>query len=232
MSTKDTQSAEQPKTERVVVTPPNFKWATFWIEFDVLVQHRFSQKTKMMLLQKMVTGKASASKKNREPQNIDVLFNDARYIHKDGWDGINAPSFRKAMISACRLVSYKMTLAKLSIFIEADGKDKDEPQIPLVRIYGKPTLQTDMARVDNGNPYVTVRPAYHNARVKLNVKWDGDQFTLQDVTNLLSRVGQQVGIGEGRPDSKDSCGMGWGTFRMLNEEEIAEMEGRKGKKAA
>ena len=36
----------------------------------------------------------------------------------------------------------------------------------------------------------------------------------QDVTNLLMRVGQQVGIGEGRPDSKNSAGMGWGTFNV------------------
>jgi len=34
------------------------------------------------------------------------------------------------------------------------------------------------------------------------------------VTNLLSRVGMQVGIGEGRPFSKNSAGMGWGTFEL------------------
>ena len=35
-----------------------------------------------------------------------------------------------------------------------------------------------------------------------------------DVTNLMQRVGMQVGIGEGRPDSRDSAGLGWGTFRL------------------
>ena len=54
------------------------------------------------------------------------------------------------------------------------------------------------------------------ARLSLlqEIRWDADQFTLDDVTNLLSRVGLQVGIGEGRPDSKNSAGMGWGLFEI------------------
>lgn len=35
-----------------------------------------------------------------------------------------------------------------------------------------------------------------------------------DVANLMNRVGAQVGIGEGRPDSKNSAGMGWGLFSI------------------
>jgi hypothetical protein len=118
------------------------------------------------------------------------------------------------MISACRLVGFKMTLAKMSIFVESDGRDNEEPQIPLVRIYGKAVKQEDMARVETGQPYVTVRAAYHDWSAKVKIRWDADQFTLGDVTNLLSRVGVQVGLCEGRPDSKNSCGMGWGTFEI------------------
>jgi ribosomal protein S17 len=69
-----------------------------------------------------------------------------------------------------------------------------------------------MARVETGQPYVTVRAAYHDWSAKVKIRWDADQFTVEDVSNLLARVGQQVGIGEGRPDSKNSAGMGWGTF--------------------
>jgi hypothetical protein len=46
------------------------------------------------------------------------------------------------------------------------------------------------------------------------VRFDADQFTLRDIANLLLRAGMQVGVGEGRPDSKKSCGMGWGTFEI------------------
>jgi hypothetical protein len=41
-------------------------------------------------------------------------------------------------------------------------------------------------------------------------------LTADDVTNLINRVGLQVGIGEGRPDSKDSAGIGLGLFEIVN----------------
>jgi len=202
-------------TTTVSIKPPNFGVAEFGlIGIAPLVIHRFSSKTKMELKQKMETGKASSSKKNREAKNTDDLFEDARYISREGWDGVHAGAFRAALISACRLVNFKMTLAKLSIFVEADGVDAREPQIPLVRIYGTPVKQEDTARVASGDPYVTVRAAYHDWRIRLRLRWDADQFTLGDLTNLLARAGLQVGIGEGRPDSKNSAGMGWGLFRI------------------
>lgn len=199
----------------VTIKAPNFNTAVFEIQgVAPLVIHRFSAKTKLQMKEKMETGKAAGNKKNREAKLTDDLYEEARYRSPQGWDGMNASAFRNAMISACRLVGFKMTLAKLSIFVIEDGRDKAEPQIPLVRIYGKPIKQEDMARVETGQPYVTVRAAFHEWSAKVKIRWDADQFTVSDVTNLLSRVGQQVGIGEGRPDSKNSAGMGWGLFEV------------------
>lgn len=199
----------------VQISAPKFGRAEFEIAgTEVLVIHRFSAKTKNEMKLKMETGKAASSRKNREAKDTDVTYQEARYISKEGWDGFHAGALRNAMISACRLVGFKMTLAKLSIFVEANGHDAAEPQIPLIRIYGKPTKQEDMARVETGQPYVTVRAAYHDWKAKVKIRWDMDQFTLADVTNLLARVGMQVGIGEGRPDSKNSAGMGWGLFEV------------------
>lgn len=203
------------ENKSVAIKAPNFGVAVFEIAGTApLVVHRFSSKTKLEMKTKMETGKAASSKKNRDAKNTDDLFAESRYRSKDGWDGFHAGAIRNAMISACRLVGFKMTLAKMSIFVEPDGWDKDEPQIPLVRIYGTPVKQEDMARVETGQPYVTVRAAYHQWRAKVKIRWDADQFTIADVTNLLSRVGMQVGICEGRPDSKNSTGMGWGTFEI------------------
>ncbi len=208
-------TATAPKQTAVTIKPPNFGRAVFEIVGNApLVIHRFSAKTKAQMKDKMEVGKAAGSKKNRDPKNTDDTYNEARYISKEGWDGFHAGAIRNAMISACRLVGFKMTLAKMSVFVEADGIDAIEPQIPLIRIHGKPVKQEDMARVETGQPYVTVRPAYHNWSAKVKIRWDADQFTLADVSNLLSRVGMQVGLGEGRPDSKNSAGMGWGTFDL------------------
>ena len=208
---------KETQSQAVTIKPPNFGRAEFELKgIAPLVIHRFSAKTKNEMKLKMETGKAASSKKNREPKSTDDTYNESRYVSKDGWDGIHAGAFRNALISACRLVGFKMTLAKLSVFVEADGWDSAEPQIPLIRIYGKPVKQEDMARVETGQPYVTVRAAYHGWRCKLRIRWDADQFTIADIANLLSRVGLQVGIGEGRPDSKKSAGMGWGLFEVSN----------------
>jgi len=208
-----------PTTTQAVIKAPNLKVATFEIVGDApLVIHRFSAKTKIQMREKMEAGKAAASKKNREAKDSDATFNEARYIAKEGWDGFHAGAIRNAMVSACRLVGFKMVLAKMSVFVVPDGWDKAEPQIPLIQIRGcKPVRQDDMCRVETGQPYVSIRAAYHGWAAKIRIRWDADQFTLDDITNLLSRVGAQVGIGEGRPDSKNSTGMGWGTFSLKTE---------------
>lgn len=211
----NTATQEVKSKATVSIPAPKFQQATFEVTGTApLVIHRMSQKLKQQFKQKMETGKAAGNKKNREAQDTDQIFNDGRYIAKAGWDGFHAAAVRNAMISACRLVGFKMTLAKLSIFVLNDGVDAKEPQIPLIRIYGKPTKQEDIARVETGQPYLCVRPAYYDWSAKIRIRWDADQFTTHDVSNLLMRVGQQVGIGEGRPDSKNSAGMGWGLFDL------------------
>lgn len=207
--------------KHLTILPPNFQTAVFKIRGTApLVIHRFSAKTKAEMKTKMETGKAASSKRNREAKSTDDLFHEARYISKEGWDGFNAAAIRNAMISACRLVNFKMTLAKMSVFVIADSVDAKEPQVPLVRILdADATKQEDMARVETGQPYVCVRAAYHNWRAEVRIRWDADQFTVEDVTHLLMRVGQQVGLCEGRPDSKNSAGLGWGTFDIEGHEQ-------------
>lgn len=203
------------ESKSVVISAPKFQRAEFpIIGTEVLVIHRFSAKTKNAMRLKMEAGKSAGSRKNREAKDSDATYNEARYISPEGWDGFHAAAIRNAMISACRLVGFKMTLAKMSIFVEADGHDALERQIPLIRIYGEPTKQEDMARVETGQPYVTIRAAYHDWKAKVRIRWDADQFSLADITNLMARVGQQVGLCEGRPDSKNSAGMGWGLFEI------------------
>ncbi len=71
------------------------------------------------------------------------------------------------------------------------------------------------ARNDNGGTDLRFRPIWHEWTAELKLRFDAEMFTLDDVTNLLARAGAQVGIGEGRPDSKSSNGCGWGTFEIV-----------------
>lgn len=187
-----------------------------------LLIHKFSSKTVGVIVAKQEAGSTSKKGKKRDPKNFDEAFELARHISTDGWDGIHAAAFRNAMISACRLVGYKMTMAKLSVFILADGQDNSE-QTPLVRIIGgDPERYTIAARNATGVVDIRTRPMWREWQADIRAQYDADQFTSTDVVNLLARAGAQVGVGEGRPDSKNSAGLGFGTFRLAEEgEEIA-----------
>lgn len=201
--------------QEVVISAPNIKTAVFQITGTApLVIHRFSHKAKQEMAQKMKDGSQAKKGKKRDPKDFDEAYNEARYIAPDGWDGFNASSIRAALISACRLCGFKMTIAKLSVFVTPDGWDEKEPEIPLVRIEGKPRKLESTARVETGQAYITIRACYDKWSAKLNIRYDADMFTVTDLANLLMRAGEQVGIGEGRPDSKKSAGMGWGTFTV------------------
>jgi hypothetical protein len=210
-------ASAKPKAGRtsVIISAPRLRTAEFELVGTApYVQLRFTQKAMEQMKAKMEGGSQSKSKKIRDKRDFNDDFIQAQHISTEGWNGVPAGAFRTAMIDACRLVDFKMTLAKLSVFIEADGIDKVDG-VPLVKLIGKKPEQNLMAvRNQTGVADLRNRPMWREWRIKLRVKWDEDQFSLQDVTNLLARVGEQVGIGEGRHYSKASAGLGWGTFRI------------------
>lgn len=205
--------------QTVVIKAPNMATAEFRIEGTApLVVHRIDQKVADGFKSKIEQGTQPTGKKRHEARDLDDICEAAKYIGEtDGkrWEGFNASAIRCAMISACRLCNFKMTLAKLSVFVIEDGRDVLNPLYPLVRIKGKSERTELIGRTETGVAMLTVRPMYYPWSATLNIRFDADQFKVQDITNLLSRVGEQVGICEGRPDSKNSAGMGWGTFRVL-----------------
>ena len=208
---------QQKKTEQVQISAPNFGVIeSIIIGTAPLVIERFSKKAELMA--KMQEGATAKNRKERSARDYEKDAEDARYRHPDGWEGVNAAAFRAGMISACRLVGFKMTLAKLSVFIEADGFDKIDG-LPIVRIYGESYAFQAHTRNATGVVDVRSRPQYRDWACKLRVKFDQSQFSTSDVLNLISRVGMQVGIGAGRPDSKSSAGCGWGTFRLVGTDE-------------
>ena len=201
------------KETSVVISAPRFATVEILLQGTApLVVARFSKKAELMA--KMAEGGASKNKKVRNARDYDKEAEDARYRSNENWEGVNAAAFRAGMISACRLVGFKMTLAKLSTFVEADGYDVQDG-IPLIRIYGKSETYTAHTRNATGVVDVRSRPMYREWACKLRVRYDMDQFSAQDVYNLVARVGGQVGLCEGRPDSKSSAGCGFGTFEVV-----------------
>lgn len=222
---KKTDSPEEVTTGQKTVTikAPNLQTVAFGIEgIAPYVQNAFSAKAQEMMRLKQEAGGQAKKGGKRDAKDFQECYEQAMHKLPDGSHGIPAPGIRAGMISACRTVDFKMTLAKLCLFVEADGYDVKDGT-PLIRITkGQPVYTEMMVRNQTGVADIRARPMWREGwRATLRIRFDADKFSATDIANLVNRLGQQVGIGEGRPDSPQSSGLGWGLFKIINEEKAA-----------
>jgi hypothetical protein len=210
----------KPKAEAqvIVISPPKMEHLAVTIRgTSIYGQLRFGPKAMAMMQEAQEAGQQGKKGRKREPKNFKALYEEAKHVSEAGWCGIPASAFRNAAISACRLVNFKMTIAKLSLFTLADGNDVADGT-PLVRITkGSPRMIVSPVRNANGGADLRPRPIWDPGwEASVVFRYDAEQFSANDVANLLDRIGKQIGIGEGRADSKDSAGIGWGFFELVS----------------
>ena len=200
----------------ITVSPPNYKVVQVEIIGTApLMIHRFSKKAEMKAIHE-AGGRTNEGRKDKPPRDFDADFEAAKYRErKAGWEGFNAASVRAALISACRTIGIKMTHMKLAAHVLEDGRDEDGT--PLVRIHGDSVCDIRPARNSSGVIDLRARPRYDEWHATLRVRFDADMIAFRDLARLLMRAGGQVGIGEGRPDSRMSAGMGFGLFDVVGE---------------
>ena len=178
------------------------------------MQARMSAKARGILLGKMTADESVTAKRApRKARDLDADFRGAMHVSTGDWVGIPASAFRAGAISACRLIGFKMTLAKLAIFVRADGYDALDAT-PLIKIEGTPEPHITHVRNATGVIDLRVRPMWKEWSAVVHIEYDSDLFKPVDIVNLIARVGHQVGLGEGRHDSRDSTGLGFGTFKI------------------
>ncbi len=206
------KSAAEAKLQ---IKAPNFKKMTFLLVGNApYVSNKFSDEARQMMMDKHAKGSQQKKKgEPKPPRDFDKNYRESIHWDENGKAGVPASCFRQAMVSACRLAGFKMTLAKLALFVEHDAIDVGDSS-PLVHFFeGEPARFDAATRNETGVADIRVRGKWAPGwKIKLRVIYDADIFVADDVHNLLMRVGLQVGIGAGRPDSKTSCGQGWGTF--------------------
>lgn len=215
MKNRLTGTAEPRNKEdkHITISPPKWAEAKFRIVGNApLMIAKFSTKSKNQIHEKHVAGSHAAGKKpKRESKDFKALYEAAKYVSREGWCGINALSFKNALIGACRTVDFKMVMAKLTLRVLADGYDRDDGT-PLVKIVkGQPQYDERPARNASGGADLRARPRWDEWECVVRIKYDTEFFSLQDVASLLMRAGYG-GVGEGRPSSKNSSGMDFGTF--------------------
>lgn len=214
MVTKSKQSVD---SAQITVAAPNLRVADFRIRGTApYVQNRFSSREREAMKWKQEN---PGKKRPKVAKDFQKCYEDAMHVSDEGWHGIPAPAFRAAMIRACSLIpGLKMTEARMTVFVLPDGFDREDAT-PLVRITkGEPQYVEHVMRVQMTTD-VRARPMWSPGwESRVRIQWDADQFDLDSVANLLMRAGQQVGVGEGRPFSRTSGGMGWGTFEVCSTE--------------
>jgi hypothetical protein len=205
-----------PSKKAIVITPPHFRLLHVRVVGTApYMQARFSEKSFQQMRAKQEAGETAKKGRKREPRDFLADYERAMHLTAKQEHGIPAAAFRNAAIDACRMAGFVMTRAKMSLFVLADALDKVDGT-PLVLLHSKagPSQSEMPAPNDNGSMDIRVRPMWDDWWVELVVRYDADQFTAADVTNLLLRAGVQVGVGEGRPFSRNSNGLGFGTFTV------------------
>lgn len=214
----DIEVVKPPTTDKpreIQITPPKIETIRLLlIGTTPLVQHRFGEKARNQIQETQEAGSVGKKGKKREPKDFKQNYEQARHLSVEGWDGIHAGGFRRAMVDACVLVGFFKTRGKLGLFVVADGYAADGT--PLVRITkGEPRMVIHPARNASGVADLRSRPMWDVGwQCILTIQYDADMFSAQDVVNLVARVGIQCGIGEGRPNSKESTGCDWGRFEV------------------
>jgi len=203
----------------VVIEPPNFKFAKFTIVgTHPLVMARWSEKVKEDLRKVMEAGSVAkiSSKGGRKPKDFGT-WKSAAHVSTEGWYGIPCTALRAAMISACKVAGLEMTRAKLAVFVESAGFELDGTA--LVKITkGEPYQFITPVRNATGVVDMRSRPRWNPGwEAEVVIQYDADVLDGTSIANLLHRAGVQVGLLEGRPDSKKSTGQDWGRFRLSNE---------------
>jgi hypothetical protein len=201
---------EMTMAETTQIKAPSFKVVTFTLRGTApYVSNKFSAEAREMMRAKQAAGAQAKKGAKREAKDFDKCFRESMHSTSDGKQGVPASCFRQALVSACRIVGFKMTLAKLALFVQHDAIDADDASPLVLFTKGTPQHFESATRNETGVADIRVRGKWDAGwEMKLRVQFDADMFSEADVRNLLTRVGIQVGIGAGRPDSKTSCGQG------------------------
>ncbi len=204
-----------PDATKVMITPPNFKYATAHIKGTApFMSNAMSSEARRKMREGQEMGTANRGmKKKRDPKDFEAQFKGSLHVSRDGWYGIPCSAFRGAMIEACKCVGFPMTRAKLFLFVEPEGWDADTGE-GLVKIHGKPIQDERIGKLATGVADILTRGRFDEWHAEIRIKWDSDALQAADVINLLARAGVHVGVGAGRPGSSNSAGIGMGTFSV------------------
>jgi len=166
-----------PKVAATFISPPNLQTEGFHIVGTTPMLHsRFGELSLGKMRNDMALGTTEKKKANKvkPPRNFDAQFEESSHKMEGGGWGIPCSAFRAAMIRACSLTDVAMTVAKMSLFVQADGRGLDGT--PLVRMETKAPVKREMYVSPNGNTDIRVRSEFPPGwKATVRIRFDADQ---------------------------------------------------------
>lgn len=172
-----------------------------------LIQNRFSEKARQMMLDRQ-----QGTALEREPKNPEALYEAALYRLPGDRYGHPAVAFKDAVVGGVRF--YKgskltMTGVRTMLFVMGEGADM------LVPIDGIPKMREDPVRNASGVADLRYRPVFWPWRATLSVAYIPNQFSLSSLVALVD-AGGNGGVGEWRPE--------FGTFKVAEDVDVKEVQ--------
>lgn len=168
-----------------------------------LLVHRFSEKSKRQMLDKMQGRKSPKVGKDPEAE-----YEAAFYRLKDGSYGFPVAAFKLATVGAARFYGKDVTMTALKQFMFFRG-EVGEDGLSLARLEGEPHSREDVVRVGQGTD-LRYRPEFREWSTTLEVTYVTSALTRGSVLSLIDGGGMGVGVGEWRPEKKGD----FGTYRI------------------
>ena len=192
--------------ETIVVRKPNIKT----LKVDIIgnrpmIQHKFSEKAIRMIEEKQQKKDAKTKRDKRDPK---AEFEAAKYLNKDGDIAFPALCIKQAIVGSARMVDgLPMTILRGSVFVKGDGEG-------MIKVdYATCQLRRDVVRLNGGPADLRYRPELLDWKMNLNIDYNADVISAEQVVNLLSIAGFSQGLGEWRPEKNGD----FGTFTVAGE---------------
>lgn len=200
-------TVKKAQENQVVIPAINIKKFNLMLVGDsALICHAWSEKAKKEMLDKqMKKAKTARQAKNPEQDFYDSLYwlteKPETPVYDDLFDasfGFPAVAFKSAAVNACSSVSDITKVAARGAFhIVGD----------MVKINGVPIMREDMVRVGMGTADLRYRGEFTSWSADLEIRYNADLLSLEQIINLFNIAGFAVGIGEWRPQKNGSFGM-------------------------
>lgn len=192
---KTEAAATPPQQHGMVIPPLRIQTLRVTIVGDTsLIVHRFSEKAKRQMLDKMMK-KAKGPRQAKDPEQE---FKDSLYALPKGRYGFPSIGLKSAAVDAASFIE-----GTTKVQVRGAFHIDDE----FVVIEGDPTMREDVARVGMGVADLRYRGEFKKWRVTFDVRFNSDILSPEQIVNLFQQAGFSVGIGEWRAQKDGSHGL-------------------------